>query len=57
VGTFGDPVWNFSDPSSSRLPRELQHELDVEEKESKAISQVESQMKQNILNTWKSNHY
>ena len=31
IGTFGDQVWNFSDPTLRVIPRDLQHEKEMDE--------------------------
>lgn len=49
VGTFGDTVWNFADPSLGKLPRDLQHEIEIEKRENEFFDQHENRIKKQII--------
>jgi WD repeat-containing protein 49 len=53
VGTFGDMPWNFLDPSLSKLPREIQHAIDEEERANEHLTKQQATMKKKIINTWR----
>ena len=53
MGTFGDSPWHFSDPESGWLPKDLQREQDIEERESESAKQQETFIKKKILSEWK----
>jgi hypothetical protein len=52
VGTFGDQIWNFSDPSLGKLPRDLQQEMDVETRAKESSNKHDAKLKKQIIDTW-----
>ncbi|KAI8902061.1 WD40-repeat-containing domain protein [Globomyces pollinis-pini] len=52
LGTFGDQPWHFLDPENARLPKDLQHEQEIEQKENETSKKQESLLKKRVLNEW-----
>ncbi|KAJ3325129.1 WD repeat-containing protein 49 [Boothiomyces sp. JEL0866] len=53
LGSFGDQPWHFYDHHLAKLPKDLQHEYEEEEKEKETVSQHETVIKKKIISRWK----
>lgn len=52
VGTFGDQQWNFSNPSQRVLPRDLQHEIEINELLSRNEEKQRKLNSKHIIKNW-----
>lgn len=57
VGTFGDQPWCFSDPLSRKLPRDLQHEIEMDELMNRSEAKRLKLLNKKIISTWKGKKY
>lgn len=52
VGTFGDQQWNFYEPSQRVLPRDLQHQIEINELMNRSEEKQRNLTSKNIIKNW-----